>query len=128
MGQVFYEEAVLRLFINMSGYFDPSSNPPLGRMNDPGSYQMYNNQYNDGHFQRLGGPSSHFDGVAFWYRPDTQEPIYERDPTRYNQVAAPQPNDMDASNIKHRRTRSGCFTCRSRRVKVRWQSEARFHD
>ncbi len=23
-------------------------------------------------------------------------------------------------HVKHRRTRSGCYTCRSRRVKVRW--------
>lgn len=79
---------------------------------------MYNNQYNNGQYQRLGGPSSHFDGVAFWYRPDAQEPIYDRDPSLYNQTAGLPPNAMEVTGVKHRRTRSGCFTCRSRRVKV----------
>jgi hypothetical protein len=102
----------------MSGFFDPSSNPPLGRLNDPAGYQMYNNQYNNGQFQRMGPPAAHFDGVGFWYRPDTQEPIYDGDPSLYNQTAGLPPNAMEVSAVKHRRTRSGCFTCRSRRVKV----------
>jgi len=29
-------------------------------------------------------------------------------------------------HIKHRRTRSGCYTCRSRRVKVRKRSSGAF--
>ncbi|ETN47009.1 uncharacterized protein HMPREF1541_01199 [Cyphellophora europaea CBS 101466] len=101
----------------MSGFFEPSTNVPPGHMNDPGGYQMYNNQYNNGQYPRLGGPNSHFDGVAFWYRPETQEPIYERDPSLYNQAIGLPQNTMEATGVKHRRTRSGCFTCRSRRVK-----------
>jgi hypothetical protein len=99
----------------MSGPFDPTANVSLPDMMDQG-FPMYDNHYNS--YPRLAGPTSHFDGVAFWYRPNNTEPVYERESSGYNQGIALPANTMEASSVKHRRTRSGCFTCRSRRVKV----------
>lgn len=99
----------------MSGYYDPAPDGSAGQMPQ---YPVYDNQYNT-QYHRLGGPSSHYDGVAFWYRPEAQEPIYEHDASLYNNGVGVQPATMEAPNIqKHRRTRSGCYTCRQRRVKV----------
>ena len=86
---------------------------------------MYDNQYNN-QYHRLNGPSSHHEGVAFWYRP-TQEPIYEHDGTMFDDVSGLQTGNMESANVKHRRTRSGCFTCRSRRVKVSKHHYIRVH-
>jgi hypothetical protein len=97
----------------MSGYYNPSNGGP----NEPiPQYPMYDNQYNN-QYHRLNGPSSHHDGVAFWYRPPP-EPLYEHDAAMFSDGTGMQPNAMEAAAIKHKRTRSGCYTCRSRRVKV----------
>jgi len=45
--------------------------------------------------------------------PNTSKPSKGR-----RKVASSVGNGTD--HVKHRRTRSGCFMCRSRRVKVRW--------
>ena len=88
----------------------------MGDMMDQG-YPMYDNNFTL--YPRLTGPPSHFDGVAFWYRPNNVDSVYERDPAVYARGTALSGNSMEVSGVKHRRTRSGCFTCRSRRVKVR---------
>jgi hypothetical protein len=80
---------------------------------------MYDNQYSNGQYHQMNAPPPHFDGAAFWYRPDTQDSLYEQESTLYAGGAGIHPSAMEATGIKHRRTRSGCFTCRSRRVKVR---------
>ena len=64
---------------------------------------------------RIPIPQDHMGGVAFWYRPDNSLPIVERD----EGVHLSQGGLGGLEGVKHRRTRSGCFTCRSRRVKVR---------
>lgn len=107
----------------MSGPYDyPMSIPPLDHY-DP-SYSVYDLQY--GGFQRPSGPPTPHEGFAFWYRPpDAQESIYGRDPSMFARgmpMASVTMHDsaakLESLNIKHRRTRSGCFTCRARRVKV----------
>jgi hypothetical protein len=112
----------------MSNFFDPAVNAPPNRLDDSRGYQMYNHQYNNAPYQRLSGPSSHFDGVAFWYRPDTQEPLYDHDPSLYDQTSGIPQGAMEAAGVKHRRTRSGCFTCRSRRVKVSFSQQIFLQD
>ena len=111
-------------FVTMSGPYDyPMSIPPLDHFDR--SYPMYNVQY--GSFQRPPGPTTPQEGFAFWYRaPDAQESIYGGDPSMYTRGMPMQSVTMqdqaarvESLSIKHRRTRSGCFTCRARRVKVR---------
>lgn len=60
------------------------------------------------------GASPHLDSGGFWYRSDLSEAQYGNGTSDYGRGIP-----MSVSeHIKHRRTRSGCFTCRSRRVKV----------
>lgn len=61
----------------------------------------------------LFGPPAHLEGVAFWYRPDQSEPMPRRSHLVKNRPIGTPGTDL----VKHRRTRNGCFTCRSRRVK-----------
>jgi hypothetical protein len=98
----------------MSGHYNPPTNMGMPDMMEQ-QFPMYDNSYNT--YPRLAGPPSHFDGVAFWFRRDNSEPVYDPDTSDIygQQVHLP---TMEAANVKHRRTRSGCFTCRSRRVKV----------
>jgi len=64
-------------------------------------------------------PSIHQLGSASSYT-DIQYLFGEQDPV----MIAPKPNrnrrksNQGSEHTKHRRTRSGCYTCRSRRVKV----------
>lgn len=90
---------------------------PVPNMIDP-NYPVYNGNFNPT-YPRLSGPPTHFDGVAFWYNPNNTEQLYDGEGSLFSGrgMALPAPG-MEASNVKHRRTRSGCFTCRSRRVKV----------
>jgi len=103
----------------MSGPYDQRMNaPPLDSIDR--SYTAYDNHY--GGFQRMSAPATPYEGYAFWYRPEPQETIYHQDAPFFGQGMPHQgPAMIEANNntIKHRRTRSGCFTCRSRRVKVR---------
>lgn len=104
----------------MSGLYGHGMNVPdmpVSNMMDPG-YPVYDTGF-AAPYPRLSGPPTHFDGVAFWYNPTNNDQLYDRDPNHFNArgVALP-PTAMEAAAIKHRRTRSGCFTCRSRRVKV----------
>jgi hypothetical protein len=62
---------------------------------------------------RLHLPPDHLSNSAFWYRPDTSLPVTERQEIVHLSHGLP-----GVEAVKHRRTRSGCFTCRSRRVKV----------
>ena len=80
------------------------SNPPLS-YHDPHSFLGSS---------RIFGPQRYSEGVAFWYRPteiDTISGIANQDPMRQSLSTA-------TEHVKHRRTRSGCYTCRGRRVKV----------
>ncbi|RMD40568.1 hypothetical protein DV735_g4551, partial [Chaetothyriales sp. CBS 134920] len=98
----------------MGAHYDFSANAPIPEMVEH-SYPIYDNHYNP--YSRLAGPPSHYDAVAFWYRPDHPESLYEPSAGIYNPAMAISPPQMDTAGVKHRRTRSGCYTCRSRRVK-----------
>lgn len=85
---------------------------------DP-KYSMYDNQYAG--LQRTSNPSTPYEGFGFWYRPESQETIYSPDTTFSQQARSLSQHTMDMPlALKHKRTRSGCFTCRQRRVKV-WE-------
>ena len=105
----------------MSGPYDHGMSMPVQNMIDPG-YPVYDGNFNPA-YPRLSGPPTHFDGVAFWYNPSNTDQLYEREANIFNPrgVALPA-TAMETSGVKHRRTRSGCFTCRSRRVKVNQMS------
>jgi hypothetical protein len=101
----------------MAGPYSHSMHLPMASMMTHG-YPIYESSYGTP-YSRLSGPASHFDGVAFWYNPNGPEQLYDQDPGMFGgQGITMPPVGMEASSIKHRRTRSGCFTCRSRRVKV----------
>lgn len=83
---------------------------------DP-KYAVYDSQFTG--LQRTSDPSTPYEGFGFWYRPESQETAYNPDGA-FTQQARPMPQpamDMPLA-LKHKRTRSGCFTCRQRRVKV----------
>jgi hypothetical protein len=63
---------------------------------------------------RIHLPADHLSNSAFWYRPDTSRPVAERQ----EGIHLSHGGIPSIEAVKHRRTRSGCFTCRSRRVKV----------
>ncbi|EXJ80973.1 hypothetical protein A1O3_07261 [Capronia epimyces CBS 606.96] len=90
---------------------------PLPRMMDPG-FPVYNGNFPAAYPGFSGPPTTNFDGSAFWYNPDDSDQLFERETSIFGGrgVALPQ-TGMEASSVKHRRTRSGCFTCRTRRVK-----------
>ena len=79
------------------------------------NYFLYGSQYGVP-IPTAPAPQSHLDGAAFWYRRDSDMiyldnqnlGLYNHGPTLPALENPP----------KHRRTRSGCLTCRSRRVKV----------
>lgn len=102
----------------MSGPYDhPMNIPPLDQF-DRG-YTVYDNHY--GAFQGISAPPTPYEGYAFWYRPESQKAIYHQDISLFGQgmpLQGPAMTETNPNAIKHRRTRSGCFTCRSRRVKV----------
>ena len=108
--------SVLLYRLNMSGPYDHAAGINAPEMVDH-AYPVYDGQFSDP-YSRLAGPPTHFDGVGFWYRPNNADPLYERDPQLFARGGAASVNSMEHSSVKHRRTRSGCFTCRSRRVKV----------
>lgn len=80
-------------------------------------YTLYDNRYTG--LQQNSDPSTPYEGFGFWYRPESQESAYNSDAAFTQQARSiPQPPmDMPLA-LKHKRTRSGCFTCRQRRVKV----------
>jgi hypothetical protein len=100
----------------MNGPYEHGMNMPMSNMMDP-NYSVYGGNYNQA-YPRLSGPPTHFDGVAFWYNPNHDQ-LYDGDATLFSgRGVAHSTAGMDTAGVKHRRTRSGCFTCRSRRVKV----------
>ena len=84
---------------------------PVTQPSDP-RYTVYDARYMMRGSSIL-GPQNHMDGVAFWYRPEDSE--FVADGTE--EMHARQDGQLGTEHVKHRRTRSGCFTCRSRRVK-----------
>lgn len=83
-----------------------------GDSNPEASYYDSNQLIND---SRVLGPQGYADAVAFWYRPDPSASMFESE-----SAAQIRPGAAGAGeHVKHRRTRSGCYTCRSRRVKVK---------
>lgn len=83
---------------------------------DP-NYAVYDSQFTG--LQRTSDPSTPYEGFGFWYRPENQENIYNSDASFSQQSRPIPPPAMDMPlALKHKRTRSGCFTCRQRRVKV----------
>ena len=103
----------------MSGPYDHGMNMPMHNMMDP-RYTVYSGNFNAGYpHGRLAGPPTHFDGVAFWYNPNSTDQLYDRESNLFGgRAGGQQATNMESASVKHRRTRSGCFTCRSRRVKV----------
>lgn len=103
----------------MTGHYDyPMTVPPLDQFET--NYAIYEPQYSQ--YQRMSGHSTPHEGIGFWYRAEPQDNMYPRDPSIFGTSITPvQANGLmipEAQLQKHRRTRSGCFTCRSRRVKV----------
>lgn len=64
----------------------------------------------------LFGPSEYPESVAFWHDPSATHPVALPTPSylsaRQSTLLQPIPDQK-----KHKRTRSGCFTCRARRIK-----------
>ncbi|EHY52967.1 hypothetical protein ABEF92_005585 [Exophiala dermatitidis] len=101
----------------MSGPFDHGMNMPLPNMMGA-SFPVFNGNFPAAYPRLSGPPPTHFDGSAFWYNPNNAEQTYDRDAGVFGGRGVPFPSTaMESSSVKHRRTRSGCFTCRSRRVK-----------
>lgn len=107
----------------MSGYYDPNNPhsysylpPPLpdlpeGIVSPPGNF------YDNGHTLIGGNPSIDqpevSENIARWFEQDPDVGASApKAPVKVKRRAA------NSDHVKHRRTRSGCFTCRSRRVKV----------
>ena len=102
----------------MSGPYDYPMNIPS---RDPysASYPIYDHQFES--YQNVSGLPAPEEGFGFWYRSGAQENLYRQDPQMYDRSMTMQTTTIsinEATSTKHRRTRSGCFTCRSRRVKV----------
>jgi hypothetical protein len=91
----------------------PQQGPPLA--GHPVSPFMFHDSEQMLMDSRIHLPPDHLSNCAFWYRPDTSLPVAERQEV----VHLAHAGIPGVEAVKHRRTRSGCFTCRSRRVKVR---------
>jgi len=90
----------------------PQQGPlPAGR---PGSRFMFRESEQMLMDSRIQLPPDHPSNNASWYTPDTSLPVAERQEL----VQLSYGSILGVEAVKHRRTRSGCFTCRSRRVKV----------
>ncbi|KAL2012669.1 hypothetical protein VTN00DRAFT_194 [Thermoascus crustaceus] len=61
------------------------------------------------------GPTQYPESVAFWHNHPVQHPGMSA--LSGPALSQKQPTQSAADQKKHKRTRSGCFTCRSRRVK-----------
>jgi len=59
---------------------------------------------------RLLGPQQYSEGVSFWHTDEVSSMPVGADPSSLRERGA-------HATAKHRRTRSGCYTCRARRVK-----------
>lgn len=68
------------------------------------------------------GPQDYSDALPFWKRSEPMRPMYEIGEAS----SAPPPVVPVTEPVKHRRTRSGCLTCRARRVKVRFENSSYF--
>ncbi|KAJ5805071.1 hypothetical protein N7474_010958 [Penicillium riverlandense] len=81
----------------MTGFFDPL------QQDSTAAYSLF-------------GPTQYPESVAFWHDPSAAPslptPTYPSPPKSHPTLLQPIP-DLK----KHKRTRSGCFTCRSRRIK-----------
>ena len=95
----------------MAGHYQPQGQPMAGH---PDSRFMFHDSEQMLMDSRMHLPPDHFANSAFWYRPDTSLPVVERQEA----VHLSHGGMPGIEAVKHRRTRSGCFTCRSRRVKV----------
>ncbi|RHZ51555.1 hypothetical protein CDV55_103811 [Aspergillus turcosus] len=104
----------------MAHSFDPAQTPLSGYLSgnmhfqDPNKIPAYS----------IFGASQYPDSVAFWHNlpPQTPQPGIPAPATPYS--SAPPKQQQQPSVLhpvsdqkKHKRTRSGCFTCRSRRIK-----------
>ena len=87
--------------------FPPNAFPvdvPLMSFNEPDPYHSY---------PMFLGPGQYSEGVAVWHSHPVQAPSMS---TINGPAASQKQGPVDQK--KHKRTRSGCYTCRSRRVKV----------
>ena len=95
----------------MAGHYLQSGQPMAGQ---PDSRFVFHESEQMLMDPRIHLPADHLSNSAFWYRPDTSRPVAERQET----IHLSHGGIPSIEAVKHRRTRSGCFTCRSRRVKV----------
>jgi hypothetical protein len=102
----------------MDGQFPPPMTPygvynPYGQpqMIPPESMQPRLHQLQTMSNESLGGYHAEYDDI-------TNSMLPPHAPTQQSSSRSRRRQTHGADHIKHRRTRSGCFTCRQRRVKV----------
>lgn len=93
----------------MSGPYHPPDNGD----NSQGLSHVFPNNYD---LSRLQGPQQYSDGISFWDY--TNPPLAMAGGQDAGSGNGRQRVRHGPDHVKHRRTRSGCYTCRSRRVKV----------
>ncbi|KIW19889.1 hypothetical protein PV08_00464 [Exophiala spinifera] len=95
----------------MSGPYEHGMNMPMSNLVDP-SYAVYPSNFSAGyHHPRLTGPPTHFDGVAFWYNPNTTDQLYDREANMYSAGAGGQQGtSTEGTNCDE--TRPICDRCR----------------
>lgn len=81
----------------------------------PAMHQTYYDPSRLINLAKSAGPQDFSDAIPFWKRPEPIRQTYDANET----YPAPPPVLPVTEHVKHRRTRSGCLTCRARRVKVR---------
>lgn len=88
---------------SLPGY---SAEASLAQLNDSSQIPFY----------AIFAPATYPESVAFWHDP----PVQQHGMSAFGglPMSTPQPAQSAVDQKKHKRTRSGCFTCRSRRVKV----------
>ncbi|KAE8372714.1 hypothetical protein BDV26DRAFT_273513 [Aspergillus bertholletiae] len=104
----------------MANSFPPSQTPlnnillhPSQHLNEPSALSAYS----------ILGPGQYPESVALWHNPPTQPPSQSGLPITAPPASfAPVPTSQSllqpiTDQKKHKRTRSGCFTCRARRIK-----------
>ncbi|KAJ9377156.1 transcriptional regulator family: Fungal Specific TF [Paecilomyces variotii] len=87
---------------SLPGY---SAEASLAQLNDSSQIPFY----------AIFAPATYPESVAFWHDP----PVQQHGMSAFGglPMSTPQPAQSAVDQKKHKRTRSGCFTCRSRRVK-----------
>lgn len=97
----------------MTGLFEPTLDESRRPVSGFPGYDNHNNT----RYHQLDVSGAQYDGAAFWYRADPQELLFDPDSGMYGHDSGTMSSATGATSIKHKRTRTGCLTCRNRRVK-----------